>query len=160
MVSTEVKLNQKIAELEKAGAYNTFRDKRIAAFKEAGHPLPIKETLKLAESVLEKATRYVEKHNGRSGSEEFTESGWSDYLAESSDPRESQVKSTMLLGNISEADARRALGLAPKEIASLGRYAITEYMAKKRMGFSEADAVRLAKERGEYMTDVLANAGR
>jgi hypothetical protein len=143
-ISNEVKLNECIAKLEKARAYNTFRDKRIAAFKEAGHPLPIKETLQLAESVLEKATRYVEKHNGRSDNETFTESGWSEYqnLDESTDPRELQVKNYMLTCNISEADARKVLGLPPK---GLSRKQLAEYLTAVSCGISEADALRLCK---------------
>jgi hypothetical protein len=147
MMSNEVKLNECIAKLEKAGAYDTFRVKRIAAFKENGHPLPIKETLKLAESVLETATRYVEKHNGRSDrGETFTESGWPEYqnLDESADPRERQVKSYMMTCNISEADARKVLGLPSKEVRALSRRQRAEYSTAISCGISEADALRLA----------------
>jgi hypothetical protein len=138
MVSNEVKLNQTIAELEKVNAYSTFSDKRNAAFKENGGYLPIAKTLELAESVLATATRTVTKHNGRE------DNGWQP-IAESAsdDPRELQVKGYMLTCNISEADARKVLGLAPK---GLIRRQACEYQLLKSSGFSEADAERLAKE--------------
>jgi hypothetical protein len=148
MMSTEVKLNKTIAELEKAGAYSTFRDKRLAAFKEAGKPLPIAKTLELAESVLETATRTVIKHNGR----EFTESGWSEYQeagsmnesADNGDPRVSLIRSYMITANISESDARKVLGLPP---AGMTRRQAAEFSMAVSCGIGREEAERLAKQK-------------
>lgn len=146
MVSTEVRLNECISKLEKANAYSTFRDRRLAAFKEAGKPLPITKTLELAESVLETATRTITKHNGA----EFRESGWSEYRegsmnesADNGDPRVAQVKGYMLTCNISESEARQVLDLPP---AGLTRKQSAEFSMAVSCGIPRAEAERLAKQ--------------
>lgn len=162
MKSIEVKFNEAIESLKKANKLDKFRE-----MVPMGSGSTIEVQLNCAEAILsgkvqeaEAARRTVRKHNGAAdnGHETFTESAWSEY-AEATDPRQAEVKSTMLLG-FSEAEARRGLGLPPKEIVALGRHAVAEYVSAKRLRFSEADAVRLAKQRGEYMTEVRTNAAR
>jgi hypothetical protein len=153
MMSTEVRLNKTIAELEKAGAYSTFRDKRLAAFKEAGKPLPIAKTLELAESVLETATRTVIKHNGVDNRTVFTESTWPEYSesvgsinesADVGDPRVALIESYKLTcPELSEAEIRQVLGLPPK---GLTRKQAVEFSLCVSCGISRAEAEKLARQ--------------
>jgi hypothetical protein len=66
------------------------------------------------------------------------------------DPREAQVKNYMLTCKISEADARRVLGLAPKEVVALGKAASAEYQFARSIGISESEAMKLVNLTGGY----------
>jgi hypothetical protein len=154
MLSNEVKLNRTIAELEKAGAYSNFRDKRLEACKENGKPLTITKTLELAESVLETATRTVRKYNGREDNgKEFMESTWPEYSkpvgsinesADNGDPRVALIESYKLTcPELSEAKIRQVLGLAPK---GLTRKQAAEFSMAVSCGISRDEAERLAKQ--------------
>lgn len=169
MKSIEQKFNEALDELRKKGKLNKFNE--IFPYDPTGNSLKpsIEVQLNCAEALLsgkveeaERAKRYVRKHNGAAdnGHETFTESAWSEYQESTNDPREAQVKSYMATSRISEADARKVLGLPPKEIVVLGAHAVAEYHSAKRMRFCEADCIRLAKQRGEYMTEVLHEASR
>lgn len=61
-------------------------------------------------------------------------------------PLEAQVPSYMKTCNLSEADARRVLGLPPKEVASMGRYAVAEFEVHRAAGLSESKAIEIVKQ--------------
>jgi hypothetical protein len=149
MKSIEVKFSEACEALKKANKFDKFRE-----------ACPIGSTieaqLNAAEAVLsgkvqeaEAAKRYVVKHNGAADNGHlFTESAMELTADEVTalNNTEAQIKSTMLMSGISEADARRVMGLPPVEIAKLGRHAIADYSAARSMGFSEADAVVMIKQ--------------
>lgn len=134
MKSPEILLNEALAALETVGKKQKFLEKRKAG-------TPIEVQLNLAETIL-KESKVIRYHNGAADNghgELLTESGGS-YVSEVTDPRELQVKGYMLSCNINEAEARKVLGLAPKE---LNRAQAAEYMFAVRCGISESDAMKL-----------------
>jgi hypothetical protein len=150
MKSIEVKFSEACEALKKANKFDKFRE-----------ACPIGSTieaqLNCAEAVLsgkvqeaEAAKRYVVKHNGASDNGHlFTESAGMELSADevtALNNIEAQIKSTMILSRISEADARRVLGLPPVEIVKLGRHAVADYSAARSLGFSEADAIVMIKQ--------------
>jgi hypothetical protein len=149
MKSIEVKFSEACEALKKANKFDKFRE-----------ACPIGSTieaqLNAAEAVLsgkvqeaEAARRYVVKHNGAADNGHlFTESAGMELSADevtTLQNTEAQIKSYMLTCNISEADARRVMGLPPVEITKLGRHAVADYTCARAMGLSEADAVVAVK---------------
>lgn len=136
MKSIETQFAEAMDALRKVGKQEVFSEK-------AAKLITIESKLNCAEEVL-KSARVIRKHNGAADNgHEFRESFSGDYVSEVTDPREAQVKSYMLTCNISENDARKVLGLAPKEF---NRRQAAEYQFAKGIGLSEADALRLAKQ--------------
>jgi hypothetical protein len=66
-----------------------------------------------------------------------------EYMTSVQDPRELQVRSTMIVCKISESDARRALGLGPK---GLNTTQTKEYNFALGAGLSEADALKYCRK--------------
>jgi hypothetical protein len=153
MLSNEVKLNRTIAELEKARAYDQWRDWRLAQHKQNNKPPSIQECLSEAESILNKATRTITKHNGAGDNRTvFTESTWPEYResvgsidesADAGNPRVLQIKNYMTACNITEAEARQVLGLHP---AGLSRRQAVEFRLLVSCGLSRAEAEKRAKQ--------------
>jgi len=141
MKSPEILLNEALEALGKVGKRKTFDEKR-----KAGSPIEVQ--LNLAETILKesKVTRdFTSSHNSGVEQEEIRESAFSEGYDFKGDPRELQVRSYVAMG-CTEADARKTLGLPPKEIAEAGRNAVADYFLAKSTGFNEADAIRFAKK--------------
>ena len=149
MKSYEVQLNEALTELSKLGREDEVREARVAYHKEHGKPMPIAKQVTLAQEMLEVSTRTIRKHNGAGDNGHiFTESAGMELTADevaALNNTEATIKNYMLTCGISESDARKVLGLAPKEIVALGRHAIADYKAARSFGFSEADAVIMVK---------------
>lgn len=148
MKSIEVQLNEALTELSKLGRVDEVHEARVAYHKEHGKPMPIAKQVTLAQEMLEVSTRTIRKHNGAADNGHvFTESAMELTTDEVTalNNIEAQIKSTMILSRISEADARRVLGHPPVEIVKLGRHAVADYKAARSFGFSEADAVIMVK---------------
>jgi hypothetical protein len=144
MKSIEVRYNEALEALGKVGKRQKFDEKRQAAIADlpTGKKLSIEVQLNLAEKMLKES--HVIRNDG---GELFVESVSDGYSREVTDLRELQVNSYISMG-LSEADARKVLGLDPKEIAALGPNARAEYSFARSIGLSESKAIELAQNKG------------
>jgi hypothetical protein len=96
----------------------------------------------LRSEVIKEVRGPITKHNGAGDnrSELFTESHSG---GESTNPREAQVKGYMATCHISEAEARKVLGLPP---AGLTRKQRAEYLMAVASGINESKALELCKK--------------
>ena len=135
MKSIEVRFNEAMAALKKADRMKRFDDASKAC-------KTIEAKLRAAEAVL--AESGVVRSDA-TGNQEFRESFSEGYRAGHFDPRKLQIKSYMAMG-LSEADARKVLGLPPAEIEALGRTVVNDYVFARASGVSESLAIEIAKK--------------
>ena len=140
MKSVETQFAEACDRLRAEKKFRLFNEKRQALKTSAVEP-----QLNLALAVLSgevKESTPIRKFNGAADNGTLlTESA--DSFTEATDPREAQVAGYMLCCNISEAEARKVLGLFPKGLTpSQG----TEFMLATACGISESDALILCKK--------------
>ena len=152
MKSIEVKFNEALAALDKAGKRAKFNEK-----KKAGSPIEVQ--LNCAEAIL-KESRIIPKHNGADdnfveGSPFNNEHSFSEgYVAEADSTRKDifaegdrvlmeSLTHPITKQRITEADKRKLTGGLPAEVAALSEAKQRTYREARMFGISEADAFRL-----------------
>jgi hypothetical protein len=134
MKSVEIKFNEALEALRKAGKLETFNEK-------SAQSATIETKLNLAEAIL-KESRVIRKHNGAAdnGGQTFSEG-----FVKEPDPREALLKSYIATG-VSEAEARKIVGL-PKSKAEqlkLNPIEFRQFSAYLAGGMKEAEALLMA----------------
>jgi hypothetical protein len=154
MKSIEIKFNEALAALDKAGKRAKFEEK-----KKAGSPIEVQ--LNCAEAIL-KESRIIPKHNGADdnfveGSPFNNEHSFSEgYVAEADNKDVFGEGDRILMESmnypphhplagqrITEADKRKLTGGLPAEVAKLSEAKQRTYKEARMFGISEADAFRL-----------------
>lgn len=158
MKSVELKLNEALAALDKAGKRAKF-DEQLKPIKDKaeGAPVPIEVQLTLAETTL-RESNIVRKHNGASETfvegnpfNEYRGSSFSEgYVQETSNTPTAEgdkliLESLESLGEITSEQKRVALGLPPAEYTNLNESQKREFDFARSIGINEVDALRLTK---------------
>lgn len=170
MKSVEIKFNEALAAVDKAGKRKQFDEKLQTG-------MTIETKLNVAEAVLKGAgivreSRPVRKNNGAGDNyvegnplgltaEEFRESSNNfspGYIKETTNPCAKGDKimfdGWLKAGKITEADYRKLTGQKPAEYDRLTEQQRKEFDSARTLGISEADAFKLAKMAGNTFREV------
>jgi hypothetical protein len=169
MKSVEIKFNEALAAIDKAGKRKQFDEKAKTC-------TTIEGKLNAAEAVLKDAgvvreSRPVRKNNGAGDNysegnpfrpaEEFRESSNNfspGYMKENANPcaKGDKVMFDWMLkvGKITEADYRKLTGQKPAEYDRLTEQQRKEFDFARAVGISEADCLKLAKMAGNTFREV------
>jgi|ERR1700733_9429058 len=145
MKSVEVKFNEALEALDKAGKRTKFDEK-------AKGLTTIETKLNCADQVL-KESRIIRKHNGPGDNhpELLTESFTEGYVQETTtDPWRKQSDAALLdfmesRGEITAEQKRIALGQSPAEYNNLTEAQRKDYDFGRAIGLSESDSLKVAK---------------
>ena len=168
MKSIEIKFNEALAAIDKAGKRKTFDEKAKAC-------TTIESKLNAAEAVLQdvgvvraKESRPIKKNNGADDNfaegnpfrpvEEFRENFSAGYVKEANKvcPKGDKIMIDHMLkrGEITEAQHRKLLGLKPVEYDQLNEVQRKEFDFACMCGISESDAFKLARMAGTTFREV------